>query len=257
MSYIEVKNVNFAYDGRQVLRNVSLKIEKGEFVGIIGPNGSGKSTLVKVMVGNLVPSTGEVLYEGVNLQNIKDRSFISYLPQRSFSFNSSFPASVEEVVSMGLYARKGLFKRLSKEDWEKVYEALKIVDMFEFRSRLIGRLSGGQLQRVFIARSIVSEPQILFLDEPTTGIDTKSEKALYELLEKLNKERGITIVMVTHDIMAITNKAHRIICMTDGKINEKCEAIDIEKHDFTSFLYEYPVKKVKHQHNNNGSVEHV
>ncbi|MGB9779804.1 metal ABC transporter ATP-binding protein [Caldanaerobacter sp.] len=254
MSYIEVKNVNFSYDGRQVLKNISLKIEKGEFVGIIGPNGSGKSTLVKVMVGNLAPSSGEVLYEGVNLQNIKDKSFISYLPQRSSSFNSSFPASVEEVVSMGLYAKKGLFKKLSKEDWEKVYEALKVVDMYDFRKRLIGRLSGGQLQRVFIARSIVSDPQILFLDEPTTGIDAKSEKALYELLERLNKERNLTIIMVTHDIMAITDKAHRIICMTDGKINEKCEAIDIEKPDFAAILYEYPVKTIKHYHNNNGSV---
>lgn len=162
MNLVELKNVSFAYDTKKILNNISLKINKGEFVAIIGPNGSGKSTLVNIMVGNLIPTSGEVLYDGVKLQNIKNRSFISYVPQKSYSFNASFPASVEEVVSMGLYAKKGIFKRLSKKDWEEVYEALRIVNMFDYKHSLIGRLSGGQLQRVFIARSLVVKPEILF-----------------------------------------------------------------------------------------------
>ncbi|GAB6116813.1 MAG: ABC transporter related [Caldanaerobacter subterraneus] len=251
MNLVELKNVSFAYDTKKILNNISLKINKGEFVAIIGPNGSGKSTLVNIMVGNLIPTSGEVLYDGVNLQNIKNRSFISYVPQKSYSFNASFPASVEEVVSMGLYAKKGLFKKLSKKDWEEVYEALKIVDMLDYKHRLIGRLSGGQLQRVFIARSLVAKPEILFLDEPTTGIDAKSEKALYAILEKLNKEKGITIVMVTHDVWAITNRVSRIICMSEGKINEKCEAVDLTAGELAE-VYGYPVKITKHHHN--GSV---
>jgi zinc transport system ATP-binding protein len=252
MNLVELKNVSFAYDTKKILNNISLKINKGEFVAIIGPNGSGKSTLVNIMVGNLIPTSGEVLYDGVNLQNIKNRSFISYVPQKSYSFNASFPASVEEVVSMGLYAKKGLFKKLSKKDWEEVYEALKIVDMLDYKHRLIGRLSGGQLQRVFIARSLVAKPEILFLDEPTTGIDAKSEKALYAILEKLNKEKGITIVMVTHDVWAITNRVSRIICMSEGKINEKCEAVDLTAGELAE-VYGYPVKIAKHHHN--GSVK--
>lgn len=252
MNFVELKNVSFAYDTKKVLNNVSLKINKGEFVAIIGPNGSGKSTLVNIMVGNLIPTSGEVLYDGVKLQNIKNRSFISYVPQKSYSFNASFPASVEEVVSMGLYAKKGIFKRLSKKDWEEVYEALRIVDMLDYKHRLIGRLSGGQLQRVFIARSLVVKPEILFLDEPTTGIDAKSEKALYAILEKLNKEKGITIVMVTHDVWAITDKVSRIICMSEGKINEKCEAVDLTAGELAE-VYGYPVKITKHHHN--GSVK--
>ncbi|EIV99242.1 metal ABC transporter ATP-binding protein [Thermoanaerobacter siderophilus] len=252
MNLIELKNVSFAYDTKKILNNISLKINKGEFVAIIGPNGSGKSTLVNIMVGNLIPTSGEVLYDGVKLQNIKSRSFISYVPQKSYSFNASFPASVEEVVSMGLYAKKGIFKRLSKKDWEEVYEALRIVDMLDYKHRLIGRLSGGQLQRVFIARSLVVKPEILFLDEPTTGIDAKSEKALYAILEKLNKEKGITIVMVTHDVWAITDKVSRIICMSEGKINEKCEAVDLTAGELAE-VYGYPVKITKHHHN--GSVK--
>lgn len=251
MNFVELKNVSFAYDTKKVLNNVSLKINKGEFVAIIGPNGSGKSTLVNIMVGNLIPTSGEVLYDGVKLTNIKNRSFISYVPQKSYSFNASFPASVEEVVSMGLYAKKGIFKKLSKKDWEEVYEALRIVDMLDYKHSLIGRLSGGQLQRVFIARSLVVKPEILFLDEPTTGIDAKSEKALYAILEKLNKEKGITIVMVTHDVWAITDKVSRIICMSEGKINEKCEAVDLDEGDLAE-VYGYPVKITKHHHN--GSV---
>ncbi|WP_028986079.1 metal ABC transporter ATP-binding protein [Thermoanaerobacter indiensis] len=252
MNLVELKNVSFAYDTKKILNNISLKINKGEFVAIIGPNGSGKSTLVNIMVGNLIPTSGEVLYDGVKLQNIKNRSFISYVPQKSYSFNASFPASVEEVVSMGLYAKKGIFKRLSKKDWEEVYEALRIVDMLDYKHRLIGRLSGGQLQRVFIARSLVVKPEILFLDEPTTGIDAKSEKALYAILEKLNKEKGITIVMVTHDVWAITDKVSRIICMSEGKINEKCEAVDLTAGELAE-VYGYPVKITKHHHN--GSVK--
>ncbi|ABY91594.1 metal ABC transporter ATP-binding protein [Thermoanaerobacter sp. X514] len=252
MNLVELKNVSFAYDTKKILNNISLKINKGEFVAIIGPNGSGKSTLVNIMVGNLIPTSGEVLYDGVKLQNIKNRSFISYVPQKSYSFNASFPASVEEVVSMGLYAKKGIFKRLSKKDWEEVYEALRIVDMLDYKHRLIGRLSGGQLQRVFIARSLVVKPEILFLDEPTTGIDAKSEKALYAILEKLNKEKGITIVMITHDVWAITDKVSRIICMSEGKINEKCEAVDLTAGELAE-VYGYPVKIAKHHHN--GSVK--
>lgn len=247
MDLIELKNINFSYDSKKILNNISLKIQKGEFIGLIGPNGSGKSTLVNIMVGNLIPTSGEILYDKKNIKDIKNRSFIGYVPQKSYAFNASFPASVKEVVSMGLYAKKGLFKRLSKQDWEEVYNALKIVDMLDFKDRLIGNLSGGQLQRIFIARSLVSKPEIFFLDEPTTGIDAKSENVLYSILGKLNKEKNITIVMVTHDVWAITNKVSRIICMSEGKINDKCEAVDLAVGDLAE-VYGYPVKIEQHHH---------
>lgn len=254
MNLIELKNISFSYESKRVLDNISLNIQKGEFIGLIGPNGSGKSTLVNIMVGNLTPSSGEVLYNGKNIQSLKNRSFIGYVPQKSYSFNASFPASVKEVVSMGLYSRVGLFKKLSKKHWEEVFEALKTVNMLEYKDNLIGNLSGGQQQRVFIARSLVAKPEVLFLDEPTTGIDAKSEETLYAILEKLNKDKNITILMVTHDVWAITDKVSRIICMSEGKLNDRCDAVNISGSELAK-VYGYSVKMEKHHHN--GSVKNA
>ncbi|WP_073341241.1 metal ABC transporter ATP-binding protein [Caldanaerobius fijiensis] len=243
---IEVKNVSFSYGQNQVLNDVSLTIKKGEFIGVIGPNGSGKSTLMNLIIGKLKASRGQIYIFGESIDKLKQKHLIGYVPQRSFSFNLSFPATVFEVVMMGLYASIGLFKKPGAIHREKVHDALKIVDMYEHKDTLIGNLSGGQMQRVFIARSIVSDPQILILDEPTVGIDARSEKNLFDLLEKLNKA-GITIIMVTHDIMAITEKVSRIICLSGGKVNEHCTAIDLLEAG-ASDLYGYPVKLEKHEH---------
>ncbi|MBZ4665267.1 ABC transporter ATP-binding protein [Mahella sp.] len=235
---IEVSGVTFAYGEKTILDNISLTIGQGEFVAIIGPNGSGKSTLINIMVGILKPNSGSVRIAWNN---------IGYLPQRSFAFNQAFPADVKEVVSMGLYAKVGLFRRLKKSDWEKVYDTLKLVDMLDYKDELIGHLSGGQQQRVFIAKALVSDPQILFLDEPTVGVDAKSQQALLDLLEKLNKERGITVVMVTHDVWAITDKVSRIICMGNGHIYPECSLDNMDTR-MLSELYGYPVKLESHVH---------
>ncbi|MDK2902313.1 MAG: zinc transport system ATP-binding protein [Clostridiales bacterium] len=235
---IEVSGVTFAYGEKTILDNISLTIGQGEFVAIIGPNGSGKSTLINIMVGILKPNGGSVRIAWNN---------IGYLPQRSFAFNQAFPADVKEVVSMGLYAKVGLFRRLKKSDWEKVYDTLKLVDMLDYKDELIGHLSGGQQQRVFIAKALVSDPQILFLDEPTVGVDAKSQQALFDLLEKLNKERGITVVMVTHDVWAITDKVSRVICMSNGHIYPDCSLDNMDAH-MLSELYGYPVKPESHVH---------
>lgn len=235
---IEVSNVTFAYEEKTVLENISLTIDKGEFVAIIGPNGSGKSTLINIMIGILKPNSGSIKAAWHD---------IGYLPQRSFAFNQAFPADVKEVVSMGLYTKVGLFKRLKKSDWNKVYETLGLVDMLDYKDRLIGHLSGGQQQRVFIARALVSDPQILFLDEPTVGVDARSQQALFDLLDKLNKERGITIVMVTHDVWAITDKVSRVICMGNGRIYPECSLDNMDAH-MLSEIYGYPIKLESHVH---------
>lgn len=243
---IEVKNVSFSYGRNQVLNDVSFTVKNGEFIGVIGPNGSGKSTLMNLIIGKLKPSSGQIYILGKSAQSFKQKHLIGYVPQRSFSFNISFPASVSEVVEMGLYASIGLFKKLNPQHRKKAEDALKLVDMFDYKDTLIGNLSGGQMQRVFIARCIVSDPQILILDEPTVGIDARSERSLFELLEKLNKS-GITIIMVTHDIMAITDKVNRIICLSGGKVNDHCTAIDLLQTGISE-LYGYPVKVEKHKH---------
>jgi zinc transport system ATP-binding protein len=195
---IEVKDVSFAYDDEPVLKDVSLNVHKGDYLGIIGPNGGGKSTLVKVMLGLLKPQEGSVKLFNTNL---------GYVPQHAVNFDKKFPATVEEVVSMGLYGKKGLFNRLRAKDKKDVLESLENVGMLNYKDSLIGDLSGGQQQRVFIARALVSRPEILFLDEPTAGVDTKTQENFYELLDNLNNKYDLTLILISHDVEVISHHA--------------------------------------------------
>jgi zinc transport system ATP-binding protein len=189
---IEVKDLSFGYGERLILENLNFSVEKGDFVGIIGPNGSGKSTFVKLLLNNIKPLRGEIKLLGQSSEKFNGWNKIGYVSQKANSFNSGFPATVEEVVRANLFSKVGLFKRVKNEHKDMVYDALKTVGMEGYKDKLIGNLSGGQQQRVFIARVLVSRPEIMFLDEPTVGIDAQTEGALYCLLGKLNSEMGIT-----------------------------------------------------------------
>lgn len=210
---INVKDLSFAYQGKPILKDISFQVEKGDFLGIIGPNGSGKSTLVKLLIKILTPSKGSIEILGEDIQSFDRWSKIGYISQKANSFNGDFPATVEEIVGTNLLAKTGIFRRKTKDHRDRVYEALEKVGMQDYGKKLIGQLSGGQQQRVFIARVLVGEPEIMILDEPTVGIDMKSEEALYCLLARLNNDPGITIIMVTHDIGAITVHANKLICL--------------------------------------------
>jgi len=209
-SLIEVNNVSFAFTGEEVLKDVSLSIHKGDYLGIIGPNGGGKTTLLKIMLGLLPPKTGAVKLFGRNIKNFKDWSKIGYVPQKATNFEMNFPVSVAEVVEMGRYGKLGLLHFPNKEDREKVSQALAQVEMSEFANRRIDELSGGQQQRVFIARALVSEPELIFLDEPTAGVDIKTQKSFYQLLEKLNRELKLTLILVSHELDVLIHEATEI-----------------------------------------------
>ncbi|KNF09534.1 zinc ABC transporter ATP-binding protein ZurA [Gottschalkia purinilytica] len=215
---VDIKNLNFSYDNNQVLKNINLKIYKGDYIGIIGSNGSAKSTLLKLMLGLLKPDSGEIKIFNKSINNFNSWHNIGYLSQQVRSFNSKFPATVEEVIGANLHSQMGFLKFLNKKHKKKIYEVLKIVDMEEYKDRLIGSLSGGQQQRVFIARLLISNPKIIFMDEPLVGVDIKSQGSFYRLMEKLNKEMGITLVMVTHDVGEISEKANKVACLNDGQI---------------------------------------
>ncbi len=210
---VEINNLSFSYNNKPLISNISFSINRGDYLGIIGANGSGKTTLVKLMLKILIPSGGEIKLFGVNINSFKGWSKVGYISQKATSFNLSFPASVEEVVGANLFSRIGLFKTLKKEHRELIYAALEKVGMQDFGKEMIGNLSGGQQQRVFIARILVSEPEMLILDEPTVGIDIRSEEEVYCLLSDLNEELGLTVVMVSHDIGAMTIHASRFICL--------------------------------------------
>ncbi|HBI93059.1 MAG: metal ABC transporter ATP-binding protein [Terrisporobacter othiniensis] len=216
---ISIENVSFAYNKENVLQDIILSIDEGDFVGIIGCNGSGKSTLMKLLIGQLNPSKGKIKLFSEDLDKSNNLNKIGYVPQISLSSGANFPATVEEIVMANLYSKVGFMKFPKKEHKQKVKEALKIVNMQDYSKRLIGNLSGGQQQRVMIAKALVSDPKIIILDEPTTGIDAASEEQLYTLLERLNKESKITIVIVSHDFAKISKYTNKIFVVENNKVS--------------------------------------
>ena len=205
-------NVCFGYEKEVILKDITFSIKKGDFLGIIGENGTGKTTIMKLILGFLHNQSGEIYVLGEERKNFKNTELIGYVSQKANSFASDFPATVYEVVSAALYAKKGLFKRISKEDKKKVDDVLDMVGMKEYKKRLIGRLSGGQQQRVFIARALVKNPEILIFDEPTVGIDAKSVESITNLISELNK-KGITVIMTNHDTHSLKKEANKILTL--------------------------------------------
>ena len=207
---MELYDLSFSYGGAEVICCAHLVVKEGDYHGIIGPNGGGKTTLLKLILGLLSPAQGRVMIFGKEQKLLVDRSLIGYVPQKTSVFDINFPATVRDVVLMGRYAKRGLFNMIKKEDRNAAELALRRVDMWEYRDNMISELSGGQTQRVFIARALATMPKILFLDEPTSGIDHKSQGEFYALLRKLHREEHLTIVLVSHDIERVTKDASSI-----------------------------------------------
>ncbi len=210
---IEVETVSFSYGATTVLENVNLSVHKGDYLGLVGGNGSGKTTLLKIILGLLEQTSGSVKLFNQDQASFKDWPKIGYVPQHATNFDESFPATVSEVVVMGRYGRLGLFHPTTDKDYAKTREALEHVGMWELRDRLIGDLSGGQQQRVFIARALATDPEVVFLDEPTVGVEKNVRDEFYALLQKLNKDLGLTVVLVTHDLENIAHEAMHVACI--------------------------------------------
>lgn len=192
MNAIEIKNLTVAYSENIALENFSFNVEVGCLMALVGPNGAGKSTLIKVILKFLKQVTGEIKINGKTL---------AYVPQRN-SVDWDFPTTLFDVVEMGCYGRVGLFKRVNKEEKQKVLKAIEQVGMLEFKDRQISELSGGQQQRAFIARALVQEADIYLMDEPFQGVDTTTERAIVDILKKLKSE-GKTLLIVHHDLQTI------------------------------------------------------
>ncbi len=217
---IEVQGVCFGYTGELILDHVRFTINKGDFVSITGSNGSGKSTLLRLILGELSPSQGGVRLFGEEVACFKAWPKIGFVPQNGFRGNVGFPATAEEIVLLNLYSEIGLFRLPNKAQREKAMQALRQVNMEAHAKRLFGELSGGQQQRVMLARVLVGEPELLLLDEPTTGVDAQTVEALYALLSRYNRERNITVVMVTHDMGRAAAHVSRALCLEEGSLVE-------------------------------------
>jgi zinc transport system ATP-binding protein len=253
---IDIKQLSYRYERDIVLEDINLSVPDGSFLAIVGPNGSGKSTLLKLILGLLKLQKGEIYLFGQEINRFKDWQKIGYVSQKANSFNTGFPASVFEVVSSGLTKKLGMFKFFKKEHSEKVMEALKAVGMEKFKNRNIGELSGGQQQRVFIARAIVSDPKLLILDEPTVGVDAENVDAFYMMLEELNKQMGITLLLVTHDIGTVSDKVSHVACL-NKHLHFHGEASEFEKYSTEGIqeVYGHGVHLLSHHHEHGGVLQ--
>ena len=202
---IKVTRLTYYYDSLPTLDNISFTVGKGDFLGIIGPNGAGKTTLFQCMLGIVGDYKGEINLFGSDIkQNKKILQKIGYVPQKK-SVEQTFPATVEEIVSLGVIGMKN-----SRDDIDM---AIDFVELGSYRDKRIGELSEGQQQRAIIAKALVKQSELLILDEPTTGIDSASQERFYDLLTKLNKDKGITIVWSSHDMNAVERLANKVACI--------------------------------------------
>jgi len=208
----ELKHVTVSFRDVPVLNDVTLDVQRGEFLAVLGPNGSGKTTLLKVITGLIRPEGGTVRVFGRAPEALgRDRWRIGYLPQTG-ALNPQFPVTAREVVMMARYAAIGPGRFPGREDRDAVSEALARVEALDFALQPIGKLSGGQRQRVFLARALVNRPELLVLDEPTTAMDVESEEKLYETLQALHRG-GTTILIVSHDIGVVSAYVDRVACL--------------------------------------------
>ena len=223
MNAIEIRNLTVAYGENIALENLNLDVEAGSLMALVGPNGAGKSTLIKTILKFLKQITGEIKINGKTL---------AYVPQRN-SVDWDFPTTLFDVVEMGCYGRVGLFKRVNKEEKQKVLKAIEQVGMLDFKDRQISELSGGQQQRAFIARALVQEADIYLMDEPFQGVDSTTEKSIVDILKKL-KSDGKTLLVVHHDLQTVPTYFESVTfinktVIASGKVKEVFTQENIDK----------------------------
>ncbi|MDD2766166.1 MAG: metal ABC transporter ATP-binding protein [Candidatus Moranbacteria bacterium] len=245
---IETKNLSVNYGQTEVLKDISFAVEQGDFIGLAGPNGAGKTTLVKALLGLLPISKGEIELFGKTKENFDEWGKIGYLPQKFSTMNALFPATVAEVVMLGLLSQKKFPKKITTKDHEKVDKILQELGVSNLKKRMLSELSGGQQQKVFLARALVPDPKVLIFDEPSTALDPESRESFFQLIQKLNKQNGITIILITHDTGYIGQYTNKLLYIDKsviyfGKFSDFCIS---EK--MNSYFGKYEQHIICHQH---------
>ena len=232
MPVIHVEGLDYRVDGQEILSDLSFDVMEGDYVALIGPNGGGKTTLIKMLLGLLTPSSGKIEIFGTDIKRFKSWHKVGYVPQNVSLYDNNFPLSVYEAVSLGLAAKKSWFSRLNEKDREQIEAVIEMASITDLREKNLSELSGGQRQRVMIARALVSQPEILILDEPSTGVDIASQHKFYEFLKKLNREQNLTIIFITHDLGVIADDVTHVLSVNQkllfsGTAKEilSCEAV--------------------------------
>ena len=234
---LKVNNLNVKYGKYTILDSINFSIESGDYVGIVGPNGAGKTTLIKSILGLIPIESGDIIN-----YLAKGATDIGYLAQRTETNHKIFPATVEEVITTGVLSSKTFPKILNKQDRESVDLIINKLNLTELKNKRVGSLSGGEQQRVFLARALVNNPKLLILDEPTTALDPKVREEFYSLLSKLNKEDGITILFISHDIGTIGKYSSKMLYLDKtlifyGSYKEFCESKNMT--DYFGFISQH------------------
>ena len=244
--FVELEEVDFSYGEIRVLEGINLTVEAGDFLGIIGPNGSGKTTLLRIMLGLLEPDHGRVRLFGHPPSSFRQWGRLGYVPQKA-TLDPALPATVQEVVATGLVPALGLWGRVRAAERRRIQEVLAHVGMDAHAGARIGALSTGQQQRVLIARALVSNPEMLLLDEPTGGVDPEAQTSFYALLHHLNRERDVTLILVSHDIGVVAKEVTKLACLNRRLIFHGRPADFLSDAALTA-LYGPSVRVVSHQH---------
>ncbi|HJV67024.1 MAG TPA: metal ABC transporter ATP-binding protein [Geomonas sp.] len=245
---VVINNLSAGYHGTEVLKDISFRVNSGDYIGICGPNGSGKSTLIKIILGLLPPLRGEVTLLGTPQQAFREWQRIGYLPQGLQFFNPHFPATVDEVIRLGRLAGKRFPKRFNHEDARAVERTMDWMGISHIRGRMIGELSGGLRQRVLLARALVNEPELLVMDEPTTALDPETRESFYKLIFEMNQEKKATVLLVTHDTATIGKYASHLLYLDKevifyGSFDEFCNSTEM-----TGFFGAHGQHLVCHRH---------
>jgi len=256
---LSVEDLHFRYNSSDVLKGISFPIRRGDYIGLVGPNGSGKTTLIKIILRLLKPYHGRITLFGEDINTFSQWDKIGYLPQHISALNPRFPATVGEVVAMGLLSKKSFPRHLNRSDHVAVDNALDLLDMKKFKSKPVGELSGGQQQRVLVARAIVNNPEFLIVDEPTDALDPEMRDRFFEIMEGLNRQNKVTIIIVTHDTGNIGRYTSKLLYLDKkiifyGSFDDFCESREI-----TQFFGEFAQHVICHRHNKNpesSSVNH-
>lgn len=241
---IEVEKLSVRYGDLLVLDNINLHIREREIATIVGPNGAGKSTLLKAILGLIPEGKGRVRIFNHEPKNLYAKGLIGYLPQVS-SYEARFPLSAFDVVAQARYAKKRIWENLNKNDRELIQKSFQVVEMESFQQSHFGSLSGGQKQRILIARALAMEPRLLILDEPSTGLDIVAQENFYHILRQIRDQKGITILMVSHDIGAVSTIVDTIACL-QTKLHFHGKPEECEPDDTLNKIFGYHIHLVRH-----------
>jgi iron complex transport system ATP-binding protein len=240
-SIIKVRDLSFAYTDELVLEGVTFEVLPGEFLSVIGPNGSGKTTLLKLLYGYLSPLGGDIYLGDTPIKKITRKDLAKRIAVVSQMPRFHFELTAFEFVLMGRSPHMGLLAFEGKQDFEVASEAMTLTDVIDFKERNIFSLSGGELQRVLIARALAQKPQVMLLDEPTSYLDIKHQINICQLLKRMNKDKGITIVAVFHDINLASYFSDRVMVMKEGRIHGVGPPEEVITKETLDFVYDCPV----------------